>query len=124
MRDNKKKTIAIIDDDPSIFYTIKIIFSEKKYNLLYFNDARKADHKLDKESQIDLIILDMMMPKMNGLDFLKSIKDKGIKAPVIVVSLLDNANTAVEALKAGAVDYITKPFTAEKIKTKVNKILS
>lgn len=119
------KKIILIDDDEAIFHTISIVLSKPEYDLVYFKDTASALQYLRRAgSKVDLIILDIMIPDQSGLEFLDALGHRKSAIPVIVISALDSARTAVEALKKGAADYLTKPFTLESIKEMIRRHLA
>ncbi|MCL4492241.1 MAG: response regulator [Nitrospirae bacterium] len=111
------KNIILIDDDEAIYHTIRIVLGKPEYDLVYFKDTVSAMQHLKKtRSKIDLIILDIMMPDQSGLEFLDALGNRKSTIPVIVISAINTARAAVEAIKKGASDYLTKPFTLDDIK--------
>jgi DNA-binding NtrC family response regulator len=118
------KTILVIDDDISIYYSIKMILDElgSNYKIIPFTSGSEAIEYLENNTA-DLIFLDIWMPSSSGLNLLDNIKDMGVDAPVIIVSAINLAEAAVSAFKRGAVDYITKPFNASDIKEKTIRYL-
>ena len=102
------QTILIVDDDKSIRYSLKRMM-EEKYSIL---TAQNGEEALDqvKENSPDLIIMDIKMPGRNGIDVLKEIKSIDPKSLVIIMTAFGTTETAIEAMKYGAFDYILKPF--------------
>lgn len=128
MVDKSKKTILIVDDEIAIFHIVEMIldayYKDGPYDLLYSKDISEAQRYIESEIEIDLILLDIMMPGECGLKLLEILKNKGIRIPVIIISAVDTARAATEALQKGAIDYITKPFVAEEIRVKILNVLS
>ena len=116
------QTILAIDDELSIRESYRVILA-KEYRLLLAENAKKGLEILE-ESHVDVILLDMLMPGMTGLEFLKQIKENGETVPVIVVTASNCVTTAVEAMKHGAREYMIKPFDIEEIKMLIARILS
>jgi len=116
------ETILIVDDDKSIRYSLKRMM-EGKYSIL---TAQNGDEALDrlKESSPDLIIMDIKMPGRNGIEVLKEIKSIDPKSLVILMTAYGTTETAIEAMKYGAFDYILKPFPIPQMKGLVEKALS
>ncbi len=115
------KTILLVDDEPSARYGTRRAL-ESKYKIVEAGSAAEARLAIDSQPP-DLILLDMVMPGEDGLAFLRSLRGSENSTPVLVVSALDSAKTAVEALKEGASDYIVKGFDIEELRHRVAKIL-
>jgi len=116
------QTILIVDDDKSIRYSLKRMM-EDKYSILTAQNGKEALDRV-KESSPDLIIMDIKMPGRNGIDVLKEIKLIDPKSLVIIMTAYGTTETAIEAMKYGAYDYILKPFPILRMKGLVQKALS
>ncbi|MBU2578051.1 sigma-54 dependent transcriptional regulator [Patescibacteria group bacterium] len=101
--------ILIIDDDEGLVHFLNRFFSRKGYEVKACTDGLAALDLISRES-FDLILLDYKMPELNGLDTLKRIKESGVKTPVIIMTAYGTTETAIEAMKKGAYDYLLKPF--------------
>ena len=101
-------TILIVDDEKSIRRTLKEILEYEKYKVEEASDGAEG-LALIKKNDYDIIILDVKMPKMDGMEVMEAIADLGKDVPVIMLSGHGNIDTAVEAVKKGAFDYISKP---------------
>ena len=75
------------------------------------------------ETPPDLILLDLIMPQRSGLDLLVELQERGNRAPVVVLTATKTVSTAVEAMKRGAADYVTKPFELDALRIKVRQLL-
>ncbi|MFN8285031.1 MAG: sigma-54 dependent transcriptional regulator [Chitinophagales bacterium] len=100
--------ILIVDDEKAIRRTLKEILEYEKYDIEEAEDGEIGLDKIEKNNY-DVVILDIKMPKKDGLEVLTEMQQKGIETPVIVLSGHGNLETAVEAVKKGAFDYIPKP---------------
>jgi DNA-binding NtrC family response regulator len=100
--------ILIVDDERAIRRTLKEILEYEKYDIEEAEDGEIGLEKIEKNNY-DVIILDIKMPKKDGIEVLTEMQQKGIDTPVIVLSGHGNIETAVEAVKKGAFDYIPKP---------------
>ncbi|MBK8351193.1 MAG: sigma-54-dependent Fis family transcriptional regulator [Chitinophagales bacterium] len=100
--------ILIVDDEKAIRRTLKEILEYEKYDIDEAEDGEIGLEKIEKNNY-DVVILDIKMPKKDGLEVLTEMQQKGIETPVIVLSGHGNLETAVEAVKKGAFDYIPKP---------------
>jgi two-component system response regulator AtoC len=116
------QTILVVDDDKSIRYSLKRMM-EEKYSIL---TAQNGEEALDQvnETPPDLIIMDIKMPGRSGIDILKEIKSIDPKSLVIMMTAYGTTETAIEAMKYGAFDYILKPFSIVQMKELVEKALS
>jgi DNA-binding NtrC family response regulator len=101
-------TILLIDDEASIRRTLKEILEFEKYQVLEAPDGFSAID-IFKKSTIDIVLLDIKMPKMDGLEVLDFLQEINPEIPVIMISGHGNIDTAVEAVKKGAFDFISKP---------------
>jgi len=116
------QTILIVDDDKSIRYSLKRML-EEKYSIFAAQNGEEALDRV-KKSPPDLIIMDIKMPGRNGIDVLKEIRSIDPKALVIIMTAYGTTETAIEAMKYGAFDYILKPFPIPQIKGLVEKALA
>jgi DNA-binding NtrC family response regulator len=115
------RTILIVDDEPAARYGVRRAL-EGKYKIAEADSATSARALLAAEPS-DLILLDLVMPGEDGLTFLRWMRANNIETPVLVVSALDSAKTAVDALRSGAADYIVKGYDIEELRTRVANIL-
>src|ERR1700722_14901796 len=115
------RTILLVDDEAAARYGTGRAL-EKQYKVIEAASAAAAREAL-AASAPDLILLDLVMPGEDGLSFLRWLRENGHEAPVLVVSALDTAKTAVEALQSGAADYIVKGFDIAELRTRVANIL-
>ena len=106
--------ILIVDDDESLMHFLKRFFSKQEYGVKTCNDGRRAIELLEKE-QFDLILLDYKMPGLSGLETLKEVRKSQIKTPIIIMTAYGTTETAIEAMKLGAYDYLLKPFDREEL---------
>ncbi len=116
------KRILICDDEEGLRESFKLILSDK-YKLSFATNGLEALEMLEKDGAPDLVILDIKMPKLSGLEILKKIKDKEPKLPVIIVTGYQSVEMAQEALRSGAADYIPKPFESKQILNAVAKAI-
>src|SRR4030043_1342768 len=117
-----KPTILVVDDELGARQSLEVIL-EDDYRVLSAESGREALEVLQRES-IDLILLDVNMPDMDGLEVLCKIKEQDDEMDVFMVSALNLARKAVDAIKLGAYDYITKPYEPEDILSTVHRAIS
>jgi len=115
------KTILIVDDEPAARYGLRRAL-ESKYRIAEADSAEAAQEALPREEP-DLVLLDVVLPGQNGIDFLRWMRAQDNEIPVLMVSALDTAKTAVEALQLGAADYLVKGFELEELRQRVANLL-
>ncbi len=116
------ETILIVEDKDSMLQMLKELFHEEGMNVLMARDGIEALKKI-RDEKIDIILTDLRLPGMDGLSLLKEIKAIDSSIPVIVMTAYGSVETAVEAMKMGAVDFITKPFNTDHLIMLVKKVL-
>src|SRR5580765_3060467 len=104
--------ILIVDDEPFNLDLLEQELSDLGYPSERANDGKQALAKLDQIDP-DLVLLDYRMPDMNGLDVLREIRQRRKDLPVVMITAFGTIDLAVEAVKAGADDFVTKPFDPE-----------
>ena len=117
-----KAKILVIDDDTSLRRVLEYNLQEEGYEVQAASSGEEGLY-LFRQSPPDLVITDMKMPGMDGLMVLKSIKEISPEALVIIITAFGTVDVAVEAMKTGAYDYITKPFNRDELKLTVKKAL-
>ncbi|MBE5874552.1 MAG: response regulator transcription factor [Lachnospiraceae bacterium] len=118
-----EKRIMIAEDDGDINNLLCSILKKKQYQVVQAFSGTEADLRTDRE-QFDLMIMDLMMPGMDGLTLLKKLRgEKGLKMPILVLSAKSALMDKVELMTAGADDYMTKPFEPEELLVRVMALL-
>ena len=117
-----KRKILIVDDEEKLRKILEYVVQEMEHLPVTAKSGEEALEILNKKN-IDLIITDYKMPGINGLELLKEVKLMWPKKPVILVTAFGSIDSAVEAMKEGAADYITKPFDIEPIKMIINNTI-
>lgn len=122
MANRRNATILIVDDDASLRRVIEFQLQEGGYSVLTAQNGQEAlDVMMSKE--IDCLITDWRMPEMSGLELLRRTNAANSEIPVIVITAFSDVETAVEAMRHGAFDFITKPFNREMILLTVERAL-
>lgn len=116
------KRIIIVDDERNVHYSFKKIFSPE-YKIISAFDAHKAIARI-KRGGIDLVMMDIRLPGMDGLQALSRIKEVNKNLPVVIMTGYGTMQTAIEAMKLGAFEYVIKPFAAPRILEIAKKALS
>jgi DNA-binding response OmpR family regulator len=118
-----KTKILVVDDEVKICRNVEKILAKDDYDVSYASSADEALGKMAKESY-SLLISDIIMPGMNGLEFLKLVKNQWPLTKVIMFTAYASTDTAVKAMRLGAVDYIPKPFTPDELRLPVELALT
>jgi DNA-binding NtrC family response regulator len=119
--DMRRKKVLLVENDSNCFLTIGRTFIESGYHISKSSDGLSAFEKIVKD-HYDLVITDLNLPQMNGIDLLKKIKEVNGSMPVILISANARVEEAVQAMKLGAYDFILKPLTAEMIEIIISQI--
>lgn len=123
MKNNSSKTILLADDDANLRRVLEFQLTEAGYKISTASDGAEA-FQLFTENDFDCVITDLRMPKLSGLEFLEKIKSENSEIPVIVITAFGEVETAVAAMKAGAFDYINKPFNRDEILLTLDRALN
>jgi len=114
------RSILVIDDDPLIRKTLSSHLTKEGYEVLQAEDGEEGFRKYE-ESFSDLVILDIRLPDMDGLEVLSKIKDKNRDAYIIIMTAYDDMKTTVEAIKLGAFEYLVKPLDYVELDLTIDK---
>ena len=119
-----EKYILIVEDSPEILELLKRIVENSGYRSIVANDGEKG-YKYALEYRPDFIILDRLLPFMDGLTICKKLKENPETSdiPIMFLSILDSEKDIVEGLKAGADDYMKKPFSPDELIARIERIL-
>lgn len=110
-----KQRILAVDDEPHMLKLMERIITEKTpYQITTTSNSLEVPEILEK-NEFDLVIVDLKMPGMDGLDLLRLVKEKERFEEVVIITAFGSLETAIEALSLGVFDYITKPFKKEQI---------
>lgn len=122
MRQEPTRTVLVVEDDASIALGLRINLEGEGYEVLAADDG-ETGLALALERKPDLVILDVMLPKMNGLQVLQTIRRKGLVMPIIVLSARTGEMDKVTGLELGAEDYVAKPFSLAELLARVRAAL-
>jgi DNA-binding NtrC family response regulator len=114
--------ILIVDDEKNLRLTMTMCLEPLGYEIGTADDGEDALRQLDNQ-EFDLILLDIRLPGMDGLDVLRRVVKQHPDIPIVMVSAHGTVESAVEAMKLGAVDFIEKPFTPHELRTVVKQVL-
>ena len=116
------KTILIIEDDPAIASGLEAALEEDHYKILTATDGEKG-YLMARRENIDLVILDLMLPKKNGQDVCRELRKDGINTPMLMLTSKKEEMDKVLGLELGADDYVTKPFSLRELRARINALL-
>jgi DNA-binding response OmpR family regulator len=114
--------ILVIDDDEDIRQVLKVGLEAETFSVDCAVDGEAGSY-LARTNDYDLVILDFMMPKKDGKTVCKEIRDAGKTIPIIMLTVRSTTEAKVELLNAGADDYLTKPFSFQELKARINALL-
>ncbi len=120
MNDNLDKKILVVDDESEMRVALETTLKREGYQPVCVEDGKKAWERIQNEN-FDLIVSDVKMPKMDGVELLRAVKQHAPKTIVIMMTAYGDIDNAVETMKIGAFDYLLKPFSAEILVSSVNR---
>jgi two-component system response regulator AtoC len=118
----EKKQVLIVDDEPNLRKILSAQLTRDGYDVMTAEDGEQGLAML-KEHHIDLVITDLRMPKVDGMTLLREALKEDRELPIVMITAHGTVDTAVEALKIGAFDYLTKPFDKDNVRQTVAKAL-
>jgi len=113
--------ILVVEDDRTVGQYVKRGLEEQRYHADLVDDGMEG-LRLASGGRYDLIVLDLRLPEMNGLEVLRTLRDRGNTTPVLVLTAQDAVDFKVQALRSGADDYVTKPFAFEELLARVEAL--
>lgn len=119
----KTGTILVVDDEPNIRRILEAVLTKDGHTVLTAENGRKGLEVLKQGTAIDVLISDLIMPDMNGVELLTAAKDLCSNMSVLMITAHGTIKSAVDAMKLGALDYITKPFDLDDIKLVIKNAL-
>jgi len=114
--------ILLVDDEANVRTVFSDVLKRAGYRVKAVEDGHKAVKEVE-EKTYNLALVDLRMPKMDGIEVLENIKKKKPEIPVIIYTGYGSVTTAVEAMRKGASDYLNKPFSPEELKLAIKKVL-
>jgi DNA-binding response OmpR family regulator len=120
--DAPKRTVLIVEDDPSIALGLRMNLESEGFNVLAAEDGERG-LKVAREAQPNLIILDLMLPNLNGFEVLRTLRHEGYQMPIIMLSARTGEMDKVTGLELGAEDYVAKPFSLAELLARVRAAL-
>jgi two-component system, NtrC family, response regulator AtoC len=117
-----QRTILVADDDASIRSLLKQLLSDEGYSVVEATTGTEVVEKV-KDTNPDLVIMDVRMPELDGIEALSKLKASSPKTSVLIMTAFGSSNNAIRAMELGAFDYITKPFELDKISHTVKRVI-
>ncbi len=122
---DQKNRILIVDDEPNVRLVLRTALGSVGYEVGEAEDGAKALEQLTSgQTSFDLILLDLQMPKMDGMELLSRLRDAGSAIPVVILTAHGSIPEAVAAMKLGAIDFLTKPMTPEALRRAVAEVIA
>jgi two-component system, NtrC family, response regulator AtoC len=115
--------VLVVDDEPHMRRVLEIMLNQAGHRVFVAGNGREA-LKVVRENPVDLVISDLRMPEMDGVELLGCMRKEGLPTPVIVITAFGSVESAVEAMKVGAADYIVRPFDVETLELTISRVLS
>ena len=116
----KQKIVLVIDDEENMRHMLQTMLTRFGYSVITANDGAEGLAKITSQT-FDFILCDVKMPRMNGMEFLKAGRDRLLSTTVIMMSAYGSIDMAIEAMKLGAYDFVSKPFKNEEIRLTIKK---
>jgi len=114
--------VLVVDDEPHMRRVLEIMLHQAAYEVVAAGNGREA-LKVIRQSPVDLVITDLRMPEMDGIELLACMRKDGLATPVIVITAFGSVESAVEAMKVGATDYMVRPFDVETLELTISRVL-
>jgi two-component system response regulator MprA len=115
--------ILVVDDERAVRESLRRALELEGYDIDLADDGRQALERLEAEAQPDAVILDVLMPGIDGLEVCRTLRREGSRLPVLMLTARTQVEDRVEGLDAGADDYLTKPFALEELLARVRALL-
>ena len=118
----KKKKILVVDDEQDVRETLESVLSKLDYDPIVASGGKEALEMI-RQNKVDVVLSDLYMPEMGGIELLKRVKTENRNIVFLMITAHPTIETAVDAIKKGAYDYLTKPFHIDEVKMKLNRAL-
>jgi DNA-binding NtrC family response regulator len=122
---DQKKRILIVDDEPNVRLMLATALQSVGYGVVEAEDGEKALEQLNAGgASFDLALLDLQMPRMDGMELVSRLRDAGSAVPVVILTAHGSIPEAVAAMKLGAIDFLTKPITPDALRRVVAEVIA
>src|SRR5512142_2657811 len=115
--------ILVVDDERAVRDSLRRALELDGYEVELAADGEEALHRIENGAEPDAVVLDILMPRMNGLEVCRRLRENGNRIPVLMLTARDQVEDRVEGLDAGADDYVVKPFALEELLARVRALL-
>lgn len=117
------QTVLLIEDDPNMAYLLKFVLEREGFAVEHLPDGQQAREFMQSRDKADLVIMDLMLPYVDGFDLLRWMRDHEpwCHAPRIVLSAREQESDVVKAFESGADDYVKKPFSPAELMSRVRR---
>jgi len=115
--------ILVVDDERAVRESLRRALELEGYEIELANDGQEALYRLESQAEPDAVVLDVLMPGLDGLEVCKRLRRSGSKLPVLMLTARDAVENRVAGLDAGADDYLTKPFALEELLARIRALL-
>lgn len=116
--------ILVVEDDEKMAQSLKRSLEMEGYAVDWINDGVKAEQRITLyQNEYDLVVLDLMLPSVSGLDICRSIRGKNISVPILILTARDMVEDKVTLLESGADDYLVKPFSLDELVARIKALL-
>lgn len=112
------ETILVVEDEPDMRTGLELNLQSEGYQVITAATGKEGLHKA-MQSTPDVIVLDVMLPEMNGFDVCAELRGRGVQAPIIMLTACDDEDDKIQGLNAGADDYVTKPFSTRELMARI-----
>jgi DNA-binding response OmpR family regulator len=116
------KSVLIVEDDPEIVKLVSLYLKRDGHNVMTANNGSDG-LRLVRESKPDLVILDLMLPQLDGMEICRVLREEGSKVPIIMLTALVQEENLLQGFDLGADDYIPKPFSPKELSARVRAVL-
>ena len=120
---NKAVKVLVVDDERAVRESLRWALELEGYEIELAADGQEALYRLDSEAQPDALVLDVLMPGVDGLEVARTIRRSGNRLPILMLTARTQVEDRVEGLDAGADDYLTKPFALEELLARLRALL-
>jgi CheY-like chemotaxis protein len=119
------RNVLVVDDEPNIRLVFRTALGQSGYTVLEAKDGQEALDRLRLEIEpVDVVLLDLLMPGLGGIEVLRRLRDRGDETPVVIVTAHGTIPDAVEAMKLGAIDFLSKPLSPEALRRVVADVIA
>ncbi|MBI5022335.1 MAG: response regulator transcription factor [Ignavibacteriales bacterium] len=116
------KKILVVEDDPAILIGLEAALRDEHYEVITATDGEKC-HRIVKQEKLDLIILDIMLPKKHGFEVCRDLRKEGFDTPILILTSKKEEVDKILGFELGADDYVTKPFSIRELQARIKALL-